>query len=459
MNIVITLLVVVLVAYGMLKQYNPQAVLMTAGVVFFIVAYYTLGVSPVAIEKSNGFLLFDIWDKFSQVTNGRLASIGLTLVSIAGVATYLNKIGSSASLIKSTSKFILKISNPYILLFVSLVVVSILYIFITGATSLSLLLMATVYPIFRNAGISAKTMAATIVIPTSWEYGPGQINATVGAESIGLDTMTYVLLHQTPLQIIVVLAIAALNMFYQRYMDKRDGFNPDADKGNYLKNLEENQADKEEAPTYYALFPVIPFVLLIAFSGMFFEGFAMSIPVAMMTTITVCMIIEMIRFKSVKKSFAHFQAWIEGTGMIFASVITLMVAAEFFAKGLETVGAISSLLAAAESFALPPMVLALFFCLFILLTAFITGSGNAPVLAFVSLVPIVSEQFNMNPLLILVPILMAAGVGRSMSPVAGVIITVAGMAKLTPFEIVKRTAVPVLTSLVITLVYAFIRYS
>jgi DcuC family C4-dicarboxylate transporter len=46
-----------------------------------------------------------------------------------------------------------------------------------------------------------------------------------------------------------------------------------------------------------------------------------------------------------------------------------------------------------------------------------------------------------------------------MSPVAGVVITVAGMAKLSPFDIIKRTSVPAITSLIITLVYSFIRYS
>ena len=192
---------------------------------------------------------------------------------------------------------------------------------------------------------------------------------------------------------------------------------------------------------------------------MFIEEFTISIPVAMMSTIMICMIIEMIRFRSIKKAFSHFQAWLEGTGAIFATVITLMIAAEFFAKGLESVGAISSLLTAAEQFALPPVLLAILFCLFILLTAFITGSGNAPVLAFVSLVPSVSAQFGINPLLMLVPILTAAGVGRSMSPVAGVVITVSGMANLSPFDIIKRTSVPVITSLIITLVYSFIRYS
>ena len=61
MNILITLLVIVLVAYGMLKQYNPQAVLITAGIVFFTTSYYYLGLPPIPVEKSNGFLIFDIW--------------------------------------------------------------------------------------------------------------------------------------------------------------------------------------------------------------------------------------------------------------------------------------------------------------------------------------------------------------------------------------------------------------
>lgn len=459
MNILITVVVVALVAYGMLKQYNPQAVLITAGIIFFTTSYYYFGVSPIPVEKTNGFLLFDIWNKFELIANGRLASIGLSLVSIAGVSTYLNKIGASSSLIKVTSGVILKISNPYIVLFVALIVISILYVFITGATSLSLLLMATIYPVLRNSGISAKTMAATIIIPTSWEYGPVHINTVVGAQSINLDTVSYVIYHQTPLQITVVLSIALINVFWQKYMDKKDNYNSLEDKGKYLQSLEEDKADKAESPKYYALFPLIPFVLLIGFSGIFFDGYKINIPIAMLVTITICMIIEMVRYRSIKKAFSHFQAWLDGTGVIFATVITLMIAAEFFAKGLESVGAISSLLTAAEHFSLPPVSLAILFCLFILLTAFITGSGNAAVLAFVSLVPTVSQQFGINPLLILMPILMAAGVGRSISPVAGIMITVAGMAKLSPFEIIKRTSVPALTSLVIGIIYSIIRYN
>ncbi len=41
---------------------------------------------------------------------------------------------------------------------------------------------------------------------------------------------------------------------------------------------------------------------------------------------------------------------------------------------------------------------------------------------------------------------------RTLSPVSGVVVAVAGMAKISPFEVVKRTSVPVLVGLVIVIV-------
>lgn len=168
MSTILILVVVGLVAYAMLKRFNPQATLLTAGLVLLAYAQWAGISSILPAENSQGFWFFDLWEKFAMVTNSRLASTGLTLVAIAGVATYLNQIGASAALVKATSRPIMALKNPYLLLAIILLLVSILYVFITGATSLSLLLMGTLYPLLRNAGISAKTAVATIVIPTAW---------------------------------------------------------------------------------------------------------------------------------------------------------------------------------------------------------------------------------------------------------------------------------------------------
>ena len=318
-------------------------------------------------------MFFDLWQKFADITNSRLSKVGLTLVSIAGVSTYLTHIGASQAMVKMTSRPIMAIRNPYTLLGIMLIFVFFLYIFITGATSLSLLLMGTLYPVMRNAGISARTAIATIVIPTAWEFGPGQMNAVIGAEAIDVDVMDFVINHQSIVQGVLLITIPFVNIMWQRYCDKQDGYNSADDRGKYLA---EGDDDPQKAPAYYALMPAIPFVLLFGFSDMFISGIKMNIPIAMMTTISICMIVDAFTLRSISKAFENFTAWLNGTGMIFASVLTLMIAAEFFSAGLTNAGAISSLISAAEGMALGPIGITIVFSLFILLAAFITGSGS-----------------------------------------------------------------------------------
>ena len=459
MEYIFTLCIVGLVAYSMLKKFNPQATLITAGLL--LLAYASIsGIAPVLADgKTQGALFFDLWQRFTEITNTRLGSVGLTLVSIAGVSTYLNHIGASQALVKATSRPVMAVKNPYILLILVLIFVSLMYVFITGATSLSLLLMGTLYPVLRNAGISAKTAVATIVIPTAWEYGPGQINAVIGANTINVEIMDFVVNHQTIFQAMLLILIPLVNIVWQRHCDHIDGYNPSEDRGKYLETLEKQHDNNDTVPKFYALLPVLPFIFLFGFSSMVMKSITMTIPIAMMSTISICIIIEAIRFRSIQRAFDNFEAWLKGTGMIFASVLTLMIAAEYFSAGLTNIGAINTLIDTAKSFDLGPSGIVIVFSGFILLTAFITGSGNAPVMAFIPIVPQIATNFDVNPLLPLLPILFAAGIGRTMSPVAGVIITVSGMAGLTPLDVIKRTSVPMLSSMVVVLIMAVIQYS
>lgn len=459
MEYIFTLCIVGLVAYSMLKKFNPQATLITAGLL--LLAYASIsGIAPVLADgKTQGALFFDLWQRFTEITNTRLGSVGLTLVSIAGVSTYLNHIGASQALVKATSRPVMAVKNPYILLILVLIFVSLMYVFITGATSLSLLLMGTLYPVLRNAGISAKTAVATIVIPTAWEYGPGQINAVIGANAINVEIMDFVVNHQTIFQAMLLILIPLVNIVWQRHCDRIDGYNPSEDRGKYLETLEKQHDDNDTVPKFYALLPILPFIFLFGFSSMVMKSITMTIPIAMMSTISICIIIEAIRFRSIQRAFDNFEAWLKGTGMIFASVLTLMIAAEYFSAGLTNIGAINTLIDTAKSFDLGPSGIVIVFSGFILLTAFITGSGNAPVMAFIPIVPQIATNFDVNPLLPLLPILFAAGIGRTMSPVAGVIITVSGMAGLTPIDVIKRTSVPMLSSMVVVLIMAVIQYS
>ncbi|MGL4978942.1 MAG: C4-dicarboxylate transporter DcuC, partial [Plesiomonas sp.] len=56
------------------------------------------------------------------------------------------------------------------------------------------------------------------------------------------------------------------------------------------------------------------------------------------------------------------------------------------------------------------------------------------------------------------PMQLAAGIGRTISPITGVIVAVAGAAGVSPFDLVKRTAIPMLGALVVTTLYSLIFY-
>ena len=87
-----------------------------------------------------------------------------------------------------------------------------------------------------------------------------------------------------------------------------------------------------------------------------------------------------------------------------------------------------------------------------MLAAMTTGSGNAPFYAFVEMIPKLAHSSGINPAYLSIPMLQASNLGRTISPVSGVVVAVAGMAKISPFEVVKRTSVPVMVGLLVVIV-------
>ena len=81
-----------------------------------------------------------------------------------------------------------------------------------------------------------------------------------------------------------------------------------------------------------------------------------------------------------------------------------------------------------------------------------TGSGNAPFYAFVEMIPKLAHESAINPAYLSIPMLQASNLGRTISPVSGVVVAVAGMAKISPFEVVKRTSLPVIIGLIAVII-------
>ena len=92
----------------------------------------------------------------------------------------------------------------------------------------------------------------------------------------------------------------------------------------------------------------------------------------------------------------------------------------------------------------------------IFLAAMLMGSGNAAFFAFGPLVPKIASQLSMETTTLLLPMQLAASMGRTVSPVSGVLIATAEIAKVSSMDIVKRNLIPLSAALLVMLVYHFI---
>src|SRR5690606_2474615 len=96
----------------------------------------------------------------------------------------------------------------------------------------------------------------------------------------------------------------------------------------------------------YAILPLLPIVMAVVFSRylqLFDPAIELNTTTAMLVSLFIAMIFEWIRTKALAQLFNNLQAFWQGMGDVFSSVVTLIVAAEFFSKGLINLGLIDAL--------------------------------------------------------------------------------------------------------------------
>jgi DcuC family C4-dicarboxylate transporter len=129
------------------------------------------------------------------------------------------------------------------------------------------------------------------------------------------------------------------------------------------------------------------------------------------------------------------------------------ICAEVFAAGLTKIGGIATMLKAAAGLegAGLPIMLAVMLGIMIL-AAVVTGSGNAAFFAFSPLLPDAAASVGIKILPLALPVQLSAGLARTMSPIAGVIIAVSGIAEVSPFDLVRRTTPVMIGALIVTVI-------
>ncbi|EOV0103045.1 TPA: C4-dicarboxylate transporter DcuC [Vibrio vulnificus] len=450
MSLIIALLGLVFAGRLILKNYNPQAVLFFTGIVLMAISIFTNNASFIA--KSTGWVGFDIFEYISQVFSKQSGGLGLNIMLIGGFALFMSAIGASQVMVKVAAKPLMKLNSPYLMLALAFILGQALSLFISSATGLALLLMATLYPVLIRLGCSKAGVAAVLASTCAIEFGPASGNSILAAQTAGMDITAFFVGEQLPIVTVLIIAVALIHALTQRYFDKLDAkSNAEQDS---LAHVDDAQSD---APMFYLLLPMLPLFFMLTFSKLGIESIKVSLANAILLSIFIGLVCEFIRVKQAKPVFDKLQGIFNDMGKVFAAVVTLIVAGQTFSMGLKSIGAIDAMLEMASGAGLSAAIIILFMAILTFTISALMGSGNAAFFSFAPMVPQIAQKIGANAADMILPIQLSAGMGRTISPIAGVIIAVAGISGLSPFDIVRRTFIPMFIGWLLMLAMTFAR--
>ena len=442
MDLIIGLIAIVLVAYYIVKGYSATGVLMFGGLVLlFISVLMGHSILPDGV-KSTGSTYFDILEYVKYLLGNRGGGLGLMIMVLCGFSVYMTHLGANDVVVKLVSKPLKNIRSPYILMVFAYFLACLMSFAVSSATGLGVLLMATLFPVMVNVGISRGAAAAICASPISIILSPTSGDVVLSAEISKIPLGEFAFGTALPVSIFAILGIAVAHFFWQRYLDKKEGV-----------QVERLNADeiKTTAPNYYAILPLLPIIGVLIFDGKW--GLPnLHIVTVMVLCFIITAVVDFLRSFNAKQTFDNLVVAYRGMADAFAGVVMLLVAAGVFAQSLSTIGFITNLIDSAQSFGGSAFFMMLVLAVITILATMATGSGNAAFYAFAELIPKLATQMGVNPAFLTIPMLQASNLGRGLSPVSGVVVAVSGMGKISPFEVVKRMSVPMLVGFICVII-------
>lgn len=447
----ISIAIIVITAIALYRKLNPQGILITAGLAMCIISLFALG-NSIELKHPTGNAGFDIIKLIDETFVNNISRAGLMIMTIGGYVAFMNHIEATQTLVRLSMKPLSFMRRfPMLAAVLTIPIGQMLFITTPSATGLGLLLVASIYPILTSLGVSRLTALSMIAATTLFDQGPGSANTALAAQLIGINNVEYFITHQLPLviptTIIVMITFCISNWYFDKYSPQDNGENVNV------------EAFSTTAPAFYALFPILPLILLVVFSpyvGLINPPIKLDTTTAMFASLFTTMLIHLLRIRHIKKVYESISAFWKGMGNVFGKVVTLIVASEIFSKGLIQLHFIDSLIQLSTGAGFSELTIVIVFSLIIFGAAVLMGSGNAAFFSFGPLMPGIATQLGIPSYIMILPSQLASSMGRSASPIAGVIVAIAGVAGTSPIELAKRNLVPLTLSVIFLITYHII---
>jgi len=475
MEIIMYLLAILSVAavvFMLLKKMDIKITLFGVGI---ILAIFAMIMGKIEIKKGD-----DIFYPIQMVLTELekiLPRAGLIILMLGGYTAYMSHIGANDVTVNTLTKPLKKIKSVYILVPLVFLIGNVLSLVVPSASNLAIILLATLYPVLKKAGMSTLTAAGIIATTATVMPTPlGSDNIMVAEEfakhfNIALSPSTYVFAYHAIVSIPTLFVMAIAHYFWQKYCDKKDALNGKISNEEKIEEIELKEIKGSFMyKLVYTLLPLLPIVILILtfainpLAKMINENFvdiSLTVGVATLISFIFAIFAQLIFNKQEKNNFKHHleetEIFFKGMGGAMGIVI-LTVAAGVFVQGLKDIGVVSSLQKAMEQTDIAGWILPLTLVLFTALIVLISGSGTSLFFAMVPLMATLAAAAKINPLAIAIPMGLAGNLLRAVSPVSAVVMIVAGTTKKSPAEIVKRTSLPMVVGVVFMFILSMILF-
>lgn len=398
-------IIVILTFAAIIKGYETRLTLFVSGLVMSL-----LVLKPIAA--------FDAF--FKTAAHSTLVPIICSVMGFAYVA----------KLTKCDEHLVRMLTDPLkkvqaILIPGAVIVTFVINIALTSAAGVSAAVGAILIPVLIGAGVKPEMAAAAVFAGTFGSVlSPGNPHNVYVADLAKVEVMSIISVHALTSVICGIISAVALTVVAHIRGEVS---------GRASDNTAQTSSTVQDGSinVLMAIVPLIPLaILILATPQVGLLPKSINVPTAMIIGAFIAWAVTRVKPKEISKSF------FEGMGYSYANVIGIIIAASVFTAGMGAIGLTDSLI---EAMKRSEHVVRLGATFGPFLIAVLGGSGDAATLAFNAAITPRAAEFGLS-----IPTLgsianLAGALGRTMSPVAGAAIVCAGIAKVNPIELSKRT--------------------
>jgi DcuC family C4-dicarboxylate transporter len=322
---------------------------------------------------------------------------------------------------------------------------------ITSQTAVAACVGPILVPLMLASGFHPIIVAATLVLGCSVGgalYNPGEavvVNIAGPANAPVTDVLGRMFLPE-----LVGFAAAVVTF---TVMSRR----PPTDTVNVPPSAMTDTGNDQPIRLTRALLPPLPIAMLVllqprfllfpAALGIYPDGLPVSHAMLLSTMVAL--------FVDRKDLSARTKVFFEGAGFAYVNVISLIITATCFIRGMEAAGLTQHLVSAISGSGFFGKAASGFFPWVL---AVLGGSGTAPAVAFCKAVlPSLSLQDVTAAIDLGVLAAVGASFGRTMSPAAAIVFFTSALLNVTPIQIVKRTAPPLAVAAAAVFAFMLVR--